>query len=172
MGFGKDHMGALLRQNLTVGLGTLDVGVALFVTTKPAILKDFRMLKWRGHVTVRGLAAGQGQNMALYIADGDLSLSEVQAALDSNAPLGPNDGVGAGVAERFVRLVGTSRGVSSGSVNVTFSGENGSQLIEFSPRWTFATTKSWNLVVVNEGIQLTTGGVIEARGTAFGVWLR
>ncbi len=165
-------MGVIARAHLQQGLGTLDTHTGVIITTKPPILKDFRMLKWEGKASVDLLTAGEGQNMGLYIADGDLSLSEAMAALDSNAPVGPNDGVGASVADRFVKLIAVAKAPSSGSITLQFVGPNGSPILSFSPRWTFATTKSWNFILVNDGPQLTTGSQIDIRGTAFGVFLR
>ncbi len=120
---------------------------------------------------MENLTAGQGLGLSLWLCDGDLSLAEIQAAMDSNAPTDLNDPVGAAVAERFVKLVAVCMSAKA-DTRAVFVGENGSPILEIKPRWTFATTKSWNWVVLNSAGDLTSGSTLNLRGTAFGVFIR
>lgn len=160
----------MLRTNFATGLLTLDSGSGLIIPTKPPINDDFRMLKWEGEALLKNVTAGEGANLSLYIADGDLSLAEAVAALDSNAPTDLNDNPGAGVAERYVKLIGCVVGQAAGTAR--FIGPDGSPVLTVKPRWTFASTKSWNWIVFNNGDELTTGAGFVLRGTAFGVFIR
>ncbi len=170
MGFGKDGKGAMLRQHQQMALATLANDAGIILGTKPPINDDFRMLKWEGVCTIENCTNGEAGALSLWMVDGDLSLAEAMAALDSNAPTDLNDNPGEAVASRFVKLIAVLVG-DTGDER-TFIGRNGSPVLELPIRWTFASTKSFNFLIVNDGDQLTTGCIVNLRGTAFGVFIR
>ncbi len=172
MGFGKDGKGTIIVEDRSQALGTLGNQVAILVGTKIGILKDFRMLKAEVRASMRGLTAGEGMGLQFGIADGDLSTTELASALLVNGPLGPNDGVGAAVAERWNKVMSALDG-DAASVQALFKNDQGGPMLVVKPRWTFATTKSWNWFVFNgSGSALTTGSTVRIVTKCFGVWLR
>lgn len=171
MGFGKDGMGVILKQSISSTLGTLDSDTALFITAKPALLERFRMLKSEVMVLIEGLTTGDGGGLSLWLADGDLSVTEVEEAIEGNGPLGPNDTVIAAISDRFVMWVGATVNRGSNVEQGMIGRDSGSPLCVVKPRWTFGRTKSWNFVVYNLGAQLTTGSTLNLRVKNFGIWV-
>lgn len=173
MGFGKNGLGAILRESRSQALGSMATDIGIFIGTKLAILKDFRMLKAELEAHIVGLAAGEGGGIHLYLADGDLSVAECQAAIVSDGPLGPNDIVGANVVERPVFLVATLLPLDNGATRGVFVGERGSPLVTFSNPWSFAETKSWNWLIMNRtGAAITDGASVFFTSKLFGVWIK
>ncbi len=169
MGFGKDNKGVIIRQSVSQAILTLAPDTGLIITAAPVILERFRMLKTLVAGVVEGLASGEGRGLQLYLADGDLSLVEIEEAIElAGGPLGPNDPVQAAIAERPVWYVG---GVGGGTIAHIHNAEgNGTQCV-LKPRWTFARTKSWNWVIYNIGPIMTTGATVNLRVKNFGVWV-
>ncbi len=169
MGFGKDGMGVIIKQSISQAILTLATDTGLLITAKPATLERFRMLKTEVYANVEGLSE-QGRSLSLWLADGDLSLAEIEEAIELTAgPLGPNDPVNAAIAERPVWFLG-SVGGGTPSAHVHDREANGT-LCVLKPRWTFARTKSWNFVLYNIGAAPTTGATINLRVKNFGVWV-
>ncbi len=172
MGFGKDGRGVIIRQELSQALSTLGQGNAIFIGTKIAIADDFRMLKSEVFANVRGLTAGEGIGLYLGLADGDLSTTEIEQALDVNGPVDTNDVVDTDLAERPVRLIAALDENFDGTKG-PFTGEGNCRMVVTKPRWTYKTTKSWNWFVYNKkGSALTTGATANLQCTSFGVWIR
>ncbi len=172
MGFGKDGKGVIIIESRPQAIGTLAHQTGLFIGTKLAILKDFRMLKSELTVVINSVTAGDLLGLALYLVDGDLSLAEAEAAIESNGPVGPNDSVAMAIAERFVKLVGL---VDHNELNTEVQLEDaatGAPMITVKPQWTFTTTKSWNWMLYNKGAAPTTGASALLQAKSFGVWLR
>ncbi len=169
MGFGKDGKGVIFRQSLSQALGTLDNAAGILIGTKPAILERFRIIKSEAWSTINALTSGEGVGIILGLADGDFSISEIEQAIETNGPLGPNDLPNAAQAERFIMFVG----MTDGEVGTTqvFENEKGGHSMENTVRWTFARTKSWNWFAYNLGDQLTTGSTLVLRAKSFGVWV-
>ncbi len=172
MGFGKDGMGVIINEDRSQALGTLANQAVILIGTKLAILKDFRMLKAEMKAHLRNLTAGDGMGLQLGLADGDLTTGEIAASILANAPVGPNDIVGTQVSERFNKIISVAEG-DLNETQVLFKNETGGPIIVVKPRWTFATTKSWNWFVFNGGgTALTTGSTVRITTKVFGVWLR
>lgn len=171
MGFGKDHKGAMVRQSIQSALATLASDTGLNIGTDPPLTADFRMLKWEGEAIIEGLTAGEATGLSLYLADGELSLGEIEACLENDGPNGPNEQGESAIAERFVKLVATVVG-GKADTKVRFVGPDGGPVFSVKPRWTFAHTTSWTWLVYNHSGQLTTGATLKLMGTAFGVWIR
>ncbi len=169
MGFGKDNKGAIVMQKVGQALGALAQGAGILIGTKPALTNDYRMLKSIGAAVADNMTAGEGQGLLLYLADGDLTLAEVEAKIEQTGPLGSSDRVEQEIAERYVRLIGAA-GESLGT-ELSFHNMEGGDILVVKPRWTFGETKSWNYVVYNLGETLTTGGVVQTNWEHFGVWV-
>ncbi len=172
MGFGKDGKGVIINEDRSQALSTLANQAVILIGTKLGILKDFRMLKAELRAHLRNLTPGDGMGLIIGLADGDLTNSEIAAAILANAPLGPNDIVGTQVAERFNMLLSVAEG-DLAETQVLFKNENGGPIIVVKPRWTFATTKSWNWFIFNGGgTALATGATVRITTKCYGVWLR
>jgi len=169
MGFGKDGKGVIMRENRSQALGTLAALSALIIGTNLATTERFRMLKAEIWATLTGLTTGEGTGLLFGLADGDLSVAEIEEAIESNGPLGPNDTVTEEQASRAVWLFGAiDRETGTEAI---FENEDGGHMLVLKPRWTFASVKSWNWFVYNMGAAPTTGATIFIRGKSFGVWV-
>ncbi len=169
MGFGKDNKGVILRESRSQALGTLASDTALFIGTKLSMLERFRMLKTEIMASITGLTSTEGTALLFGLCDGDLSISELEQAIEGNGPLGPNDIIPMNIAERPTWWLGAiDRETGQEAI---FENEMGGHLLVLKPRWTFARTKSWNFFVYNFGVVLTTGATIQFRGKHFGVWV-
>ncbi len=171
MGFGKDGKGVIITEARIQTLGTLAQDTGILIGTKIATLERFRMLKAELLVTLRGLTAGDGGGYALYLCDGDLTLNEIELQIESTGPVGPNDAVAAAIAERFVKLVGVSKILTSNIDQNMVDANTGGPMIVTMPRWTFSRTKSWNWVLYNNGQAPTTGAAVAIKVKNFGVWV-
>ncbi len=169
MGFGKDGKGVIIRQSISQTLGTIDTQTSILLGTNLALLERFRIIKLEVWAAVTGLTSGEGTGLYLGIADGDLSVAEVDAALEANGPLGPNDTVLEELSSRWTMVLGATDH-ETGS-ELVFENEMGGHVIEKTIRWTFSRTKSWNYWIHNLGNQLTTGANVILRSKAFGVWV-
>lgn len=169
MGFGKDGLGVIIRESRNTTLGTLANSTGLFIGTKLATLERFRMLKTEVFASVTALSSGDGTGLYFGLADGDLTLAEVEAAIEANGPLGPNDPIAEEISERPVWIFGAlSHELSTEAI---FHNMEGGDIMVGKPRWTFARTKSWNWFVYNMGAAPTTGATIRMRSKSFGVWV-
>ncbi len=169
MGFGKDGMGVIMRESRSQALGTLANNTAILIGTNLATLERFRMLKSEVYAVTTGTTSTEGSGMIFGLADGDLDLGEISAAIEADGPVGPNDSVTAEIADRPVWFFGAADR-ETGS-NIVFENENGGHKLVIKPRWTFARTKSWNWFIFNMGDALTTGSSINIRVKSFGVWV-
>ncbi len=171
MGFGKDGKGVIIKQSVSQALGALGANAGILIGTKPAILERFRMIKTELFAALTGLTGGEGNNILIGLADGDLSLAEIEEAIEQTLPLGPNDAVGEAVAERFVKWLGATPVVHATATEKLFTNEKGGHMMSETVRWTYARTKSWNYFVYNLGAALTTGASCTIRAKQFGVWV-
>jgi len=172
MGFGKEGKGIINRQSLTVAIVTLAQSTGLIVGTKPAIEVGFRMLKSEVVCTVTGVTPGELNGLALYLVDGDYDLTEFEASVELNAPLGPNDSVNLEKAMRFMKFAGAADRVAGADGVLVLRNDNGGILLTTMPRWTFQRVKSWNWILYNHGVAPTTGATAFVKAKNFGVWVR
>ncbi len=169
MGFGKDGKGVIIRESRSQALGGLANNVAIAIGTKLATLERYRMIKLELWASMIGLTGGEGDALIIGIADGDLSIAEIEAAIESNGPLGPNDAIQAPIAERLVILLG---GIDHEiGTEALFHNNEGGFMMSKTIRWTFARTKSWEFFVYNLGTTLTSGSTVQIRAKSFGVWV-
>lgn len=177
-GFGKDGKGAMIREDATLTLTTLDVDTGKVVNGPSADLEqDFRILKSEIHALVIGLTAGEGRALSLYMTEGELTATEAIEAIETNGPVAQADRDIQEHAERWVRLVGVGQPNDIADVQIPFVGAEGSPIINFKPRWTFSQRPTsgeggWNWMVYNHGPQLTTGSSLRMKATHYGVWVR
>jgi len=169
MGFGKDGMGIIISETRSISLGTLGGSTGIFVGTKLVTLERFRILKSAVALTITDVTGNEANGLGLYLVDGDLTLPEAEASIETNGPLGPNDTVLAAEAMRAVfrvdAAINMGGAVLSGAINT------GSFVAVINPRWTFSRTKSWNWMVYNRGAGLTTGSTASVHVKNFGVWV-
>ncbi len=170
MGFGKDGKGVIIRESRTQAIGAMSQ-VVLLIGTKLVTLERFRMLKTELFATITGLTAGEGIGLYLGIADGDFTAAEIEAAIESNGPLGPNEAIEEELAERFMTMLGALSVPDQAQSEATFRNENNGGMMTANPRWTFSRTKSWNFFLYNIGAAVTTGASINIRAKSFGVWV-
>ena len=171
MGFGKDGKGVIITETRAQTLGTLAQAAGIIVGTNLATLERFRMLKSEIALSITDVTGDEAVGLSLYLADGDLSLVEAEAAIETQGPLGPNDVINANIAMRPVFRVDATifmagaDPIGSGAVNLGYMQGT------LNPRWTFARTKSWNWIVYNRGAALTTGSSARIFAKDFGVWV-
>ncbi len=169
MGFGKDGKGVIIKESRPQVLGALANAVTILVGTKLDTLERFRILKTEVFATVTGLTSGEGTGLLFGLADGDLTLAEIDASIEADGPLGPNDQQGEEVSMRPVWIMGAiDRETGTEAI---FENEQGGHKLTLNPRWTFARSKGWNWFVYNLGATITTGATINCRMKSFGVWV-
>ena len=169
MGFGKDGKGVIITEARSQALGTLAAATALIIGTNLATLERFRMLRGEVFASIIGVTSGELNGLVFGIADGDLTLAEIEEAIENGGPLGPNDTVQDAIAMRLVKFIGmTDR--ETGTELVFHNHEGGHRMVT-KPCWTFARTKSWNWFVYNMGVVPTTGAIVLFRSKSFGVWV-
>ncbi len=177
MGFGKDNKGVIIQESRSQAIGTLATSTGLVIGTNLGILERFRMLKAEMSAIITGATTLEMNGMRLYLVDGDLSLPEIEAQIEGNGPVGPNDRIAADIAERFVILAGTFLS-DGGDVGVDGQvvckdKDTNAPVIMVKPRWTFARTKGWDWVLYNAtGRNVpTTGATVRIICKNFGVWV-
>ncbi len=171
MGFGKDGKGSIIYESRVIAIGGLSVQTGLIITTKPAITEDFRMLKNQLIARITGLTAGEGEGLQLWLVEGDLSLAEFEAAIESIGPLSRHDVIGNELAMRFALPIGISRWTGETLTKLQFEGRDGELIMISKPRWTFGESTSWNWILYNDGTAITTGATIRLKSKSFGVWV-
>ncbi len=171
MGFGKDGKGTIILEGRSQALLTLAQSAGILIGTKLVTLERFRTLKAEVMASISGLTGTEGNTLVLYLADGDLALSEIEEAIEVQGPLGPNDEVRASQAMRAVFKV-DAKAESFGADPIATGAVNRAMILgTINPRWTFSRTKSWNWVLYNVGPALTTGATVLVRAKNFGVWV-
>jgi len=168
--------GVIIRESRTQLLGALAAGGMILIDTKLATTDKFRMLKSKVTSITTGLTSGEGRGLELYLANGDLTINEVDECIDRNGPLSASDRIGKEVSQRFVDLVGKAdpSGGAGTEVVMVGAGPNGSfgPVMMPTPRWTFGDDgDGWNWVIRNTGTSLTTGALTHLKATNYGVWV-
>ncbi len=165
MGFGKDGKGVMIKERVTITLGTLGAGLALsggaFV-----LQDDFRIIKTEYLAVLTGGTAGDGPYL-LVLTDAELQDVEIsQAALAG--PSDRNDNVENERTNRPVFNMGYFNGIAtSGQV-----GQSDGRLTEKTIRWTFSDPEGWEWAIVNLNTgALTTGAFVSIFAKHYGVWV-
>ncbi len=171
MGFGKDGKGAIVIEQRSQALGALGALTGVIVGTKLPLIDDYRYLKGEIMAGIVDLTSGQGQNLILGLADGNMTLAEIEEAMETNGPVSKQDPVAANTAERPVFVIG-----ALGSTGTFYArmldAKTGNPMIEAKPRWTFGATSFWNYFVYNQAdAAITTGATFLLQSKVFGVWV-
>ncbi len=169
MGFGKDDLGKIILEKRTQALGAFANEAGIIIGTKLVTLERFRIIKAELYAAITGLTTGEGTGLLIGLADGDLSLTEIEEAIENNGPLGPNDQVLEARADRFTKWFGAVDRETGD--HALFENDDGGHMMAKTIRWTMARTKSWNWFVYNLGPVLTTGATVNIRSKLFGVWV-
>jgi len=173
MGFGKDGKGVIIYESRSQAIGVLGANAGILVGTKLATTDNFRMLKGEVTAILSGLTAAEGQGLLFGIADGDLTLVEIEEALDLNGPLDMGDLVIAEQAGRPVFVLGVYEIMEVASTQGLFRDKlTGAPMITHKTRWTFRdASKGWNYFVYSPGAAFTTGATVKIHAKSFGVWV-
>ncbi len=166
-GFGKDGKGVIIKEDISQVLGTLAGGAAIIVATSKATFQSaFRMLKSEITAQITGMTGGESDGtLMLGIANGGLSVAEIEAAIELNGPLSRSDRVNNELAMRPVWYIGRFSGPGFSATRQHLDGV-------YKRAWTFGETDGWNLFVHNVGATaLTTGSTARIKATHFGVWV-
>ncbi len=172
IGFGKDGKGEIIREARSQALSTLQAGGGIIIGTKLATTEDFRIIRTDVQSSITGLTSSEGKGLALYLVDGVFTIAEFEAAIEANGPLGPNEAVAAEIAMRFERWLGEVVDAAGTAGDAIIRNEKGGALLQDTIRWTFSRTKSWNWVLFNHGVALTTGATVFIKAKNYGVWVR
>ncbi len=159
----------MICEHLTQALGNLlaDTAIAIDSITPT---EDYRIISTLLGAHITGLTANEGEGLQLYIADGELSVAEVKACIETDGPLDRNDNARDEAAHRKVQLLGQFvPGVATTSGS--FRGSDGGPIIKEKVMWTFGNDDGWQFVVYNSGSNLTTGAACTVVATQFGVWV-
>ncbi len=171
MGFGKEGKGEIITEVRSQALGTLATATALLIGTKLATLEDFRILRSEIYAVITGVTAGEFEGLLFGLAEGSLTVGELEQAIEANGPLGPNEVAEGERTSRFVKLIGAVTHPTDSEVTIV-DGETNAPMIVVKPRWSFAATSSWNWFVYNNGVAPTTGATVKIAVKNFGVWVR
>ncbi len=176
MGFGKDGKGAIVKENTSITLLGLAGQDNVQVNSSVAIDSDFRILKSDITAVARGMTSLEGQGLILYMSEGDIDGSLVEANIELSGPLSMGDRDNEEIAGRWVRRVGITVGPTVNETERVFRNEHGGGLLSLKPRWTFrrrrtATEGGWNWDVYNSGVTITTGATVQILCTHYGVWV-
>lgn len=169
MGFGKDGKGVIIRENRSQALGTLATLTGILIGTPLATVERYRMLKVELQASITGVTAGDANGYIFGLADGDLTLAEIEATIEANGPFGPNDIINSNIAMRPVWILGGIQ--QQNNTEVLFTNDTGGTTLTEKPRWTFASTKAWKFFIYNMGAPPTTGSTVFIRVKSFGVWV-
>ncbi len=176
MGFGKDGKGAIVKENTSLTLAGLAGQDTALANSSVALDKDFRILRSDITAVVRGITSLEGQGLILYLSEGDLDATLVEANIELNGPLALGDRDNEEIAGRWVRRVGILMSPSVNETERVFSNKYGGGLLSIEPRWTFrrrrtSTQGGWDWVVYNSGVTITTGATVQILCTHYGVWV-
>ncbi len=173
MGFGKDQKGTIVYETRSQSLGTLGAGTSIIVGTKLAITDGYRMLKSQVKAVIDGLTATESKGFSFYLAHGDLSITEIDEAIELNGPLGRQAVVETERSMRPVFLVGAAGQQHPSALEaVILDLMTGAPVCTTKPRWTWDKDTGWNWVVRNtSGSNLTTGATCRLEAKSWGIWL-
>jgi len=171
MGFGKQRTGVIIREKQSLALSTL-ANVTVLATTALALEDDFRILKSEILAHIGGLTAAEGNGLIFGMCNGELSVTEIKAALETNGPLDRNDRGNQETAERKVDILSQPAGDEGPiGVDIVYKGENGGPLIISKKRWTYSNPEGWKFFVYNNEAALQTGATLVVMATHYGVWV-
>ncbi len=172
MGFGKDGKGQIIRENVTISLGTLAANTAIKASAQVAIQEDFRLIKTRASVNYFSPDLDVDNAIVVGIADNELSATEISEALTAS-PTDHNDNV---PQERSMRPVFELQGVNG---EYFFDSQANTPIaiahvydIDETIRWTFGNPEGWVWFAFNfTDAAFATGGLVNIHAKNYGVWV-
>lgn len=172
VGFGKDGRGVIITNLDSTTHGAMAANTVNLVGTPLVLTEDFRMLRLEVFAGQSSVTAGQGLNQIFGIADGNLSQSVIENAIEVGTPTGPEAGQmgNAEVGLRPVYLLGGCE-VRADQTSTVFRGDDGGLRMIWKKRWTFSRPTAWQFFVYNNGAAMTTGAITKFVMKAFGVWV-
>ncbi len=176
MGFGKDGLGVMVKEQTTFALGGLAGQTVAQANSAVALDKDFRILRTDMTAVLTGITSLEGAGLILYMTEGELTSAQVEANIELNGPLAMGDKDSEEIADRWVRRVAMSPNAAVNATERAMENKYGGHLIEVIPRWTFrrrrtASEGGWNWTMYNDGVTLTTGTICRILATHYGVWV-
>ncbi len=171
MGFGKNQTGVIIKEDTTLTVGAFTSKTAKLIGNL-VLGEDFRMLKAEVQAWMDGLTSGEADDIYFGIANGELSIAEIAAAISTDGPNDRNDRAAEELAMRNVRLFGVLRLQESAAIKGPFVDRSDSALMEHRIRWTYSNPEGWNYFVFNNGTILTTGSSIRMLAKNYGVWVQ
>lgn len=168
--------GAIVYENRTQAIATLSQGGVLVIGTKLAITDEFRMLKSEISCLLIGVTNGELRGLQLWLANGELSVTEIDEAIEANGPLSRQDRLRKERSMRAVFYVGSmdpATSITASEMYLVGGASDGPDKVRMilKPRWTFGKTNGWNWVLRNMGPAPTTGASARIEAKSFGVWL-
>lgn len=163
--------GAMIRERIvSSALGALANSAAVIVNGL-TLQEDFRLLKSEMFVNITALTGGEASGLIFGIANGELTIAEIEEAIEANGPLDLNDRLLKERATRNVKLLAGQGTDRAESTQERFVNDEGGPKIVSKHRWTYSNPEGWNYFVYNTGGSLTTGGLLHVTATHFGLWL-
>ncbi len=163
---------AIIRSTESIALGSLANVTAIKLGSAVTLTEDFYLTATEVFCAVAALTAGEGEGLMLGIANGDLSVTEIQECLVVDGPVGLNDRVKTERAERFVKLFGAVGNSGPSSTSQVILGEHGGPMMKVNPKWLFTSDQGgWDFFIWNAGIALTTGATARLTNIVYGRWI-
>jgi len=168
MGFGKDNKGAIIREFVSIDLGTLNGSTALKASTNIAIGDDFRILKTEYLAFMEEDLADDGEVVFYGICDNELTIAEIAEMLVLSGPTDRNDRDGNEKATRPIWNLGQFKGVALPQLN------NGLLMTHKGKPWTFSNAEGWTWYAFNptaNALGDANASAIKIMATHYGVWV-
>ncbi len=173
MGFGKGNKGVIMTDTDTITMLTTGNNIVVKQDNPLVLQEDFRLVKTEFSARWTG-TAGDADGFHMYLADNELSVTEIGEAITAAGPLDRNDRDLDEKATRPVFLLGlfVEDGVGAQTRMVIKGPASQVGIIEKTIRWTFSDTEGFCFAIFNNsGAAPTTGGVIRVVAKHFGVWV-
>lgn len=167
MGFGKDGRGSIIYQRVDITVGALGP-LTMELTSSYSLVDHFRILRAELYCIETGVTAGETGELLVGLADGSLTDSEIEDAIESIAvePGGSNTEE----AERPVWPIGLMPHQGEAAIQGTHS-QDGKPWV-WTKRWTFREDTGWKWWIYNLGSNnRTTGATLRIFAKLYGVWV-
>ncbi len=175
----ESYIGKIIIEVQTVSLATLADQTALKFTSL-TLTEDFRILKSEIVAGVIGIDDEDVfQGLLFGIANGELTVAEIAAAITAGGPLDRNDRQNAEEASRWVKVLSAARPNTANNaasahsvIPLMFPNPEGGPMIVSKDRWTYSDPEGWSFFVFNNtGSPMVTGAQARLTAKHFGVWV-
>ncbi len=148
-----------VRFTPTVALGTLNAGIALSNSLTAVAINAYRAVSLSCSWSIFGIAGTDGPVTVGY-AHSDYSVTEIKECLESNASIDRGDKIAMEQSNRLIRIVGTFLPGGQASLN-------DGRPVKTRLNWYIGTGDTVNVFVMNEGITMTTGALVNLNGQMY-----